>query len=260
MGLIDEAMELFETELDEAENIQLERFRQMIDDGLIRPPKKPQEGKASEHIWRSLVTTFSPVMRLIHETMRMDLEDTKALADELFEARKTEFNDAISDYVSQLGCGGTGDLKTSSTELKFFREDSDRDAQNITTTYNLNLAEIIQNIRLASPRANRHIYSSRLRKWEADRKLWKSTQIALWTTMTARDQALKSFAFHNNLRPKVKLMPKLAKEPICQGWVNRGAVAFEIAVNNKSPYHPNCVHFWKPTFEKIEDCTNLWKG
>ncbi len=259
MGLIDEAMELFEIELDKAEEVQLERFRQMVKDGLIQPPKKPQEGKAADQVWRSLIATFSPVMQLIHEAMRMDSKDTKTMADELFEARKTEFNDAISDYISQLGCGGTGDLKTS-TELKFFREDSDRDARNITTTYNLNLAEIIQNIRSSTPTANRNTYSKGLRKWESNRKLWKSTQIALWTTMTARDQALKSFGFHNNLKPKVELMPKLAKEPICQGWVNRGAVPFEVAVNNKSPYHPNCIHFWKPTFEKIEDCTNLWKG
>ncbi len=223
-------------------------------------PADKQKGKAADDVWRSLVSTFSPVMQLIHDAMRMNSADTRAMTDELFKARKVEFNDAVSDYVSQLGCGGVSDLRAQ-VELKFLREDSERDARDITNTHNLDLAKTIEKIKTSVPTANRATYTKGLREWESRRRLWKNTQIALWTTMNTRDQALKSFAFHNNLKPEVELMPKLAKEPICQGWVNRGKVTFEIAVRNPSPYHLNCVHFWKPDFVGIEkDCSNLWKG
>lgn len=221
---------------------------------------KALDQKAADQVWRSLVSSLSPVMQLVHEAMRMEKEDTKAMADELFKARKAEFNDAISDYVAQTGCAGTGNLSTT-VELKFFRDDSNRDARDIANTYNLNLAKTIQEIRLASPKANRNTYTKALREWEAGRRIWKATQIALNTTLTARSQALASFAFHNDLQPRVELLPKLAKEPICQGWVNRGKVAFQIAANNPSPYHLNCIHFWEPDFTGISgDCTDLWVG
>lgn len=221
---------------------------------------KALDQKAADQVWRSLVVSFSPVMQLVHDAMRMNPDDTKSMSDELFKARKVEFNDAISDYVAKVGCAGTGDLKAD-IELKFFRDDSDRDARDITNTYNLDLAKVIQETRSTSPRANRNTYTKALREWEAGRKIWKATQIALNTTLTARSQALGSFAFHNDLKPEVRLLPKLAKEPICQGWVNRGKVAFQIAVNNPSPYHIGCVHFWQPTFEGIKrDCVDLWTG
>jgi hypothetical protein len=208
--------------------------------------------------WPSLVAQFSPVMRLIHGAMRMNEDDVQLMAKELFEARKTEFNAALDDYISQAGCAGSSDLKTR-TELDFLRQDSQKDAQSIIDTYNMDLAKTIQKIKVSTPRANRNTYASGLRNWEAGRKSWKATQIALWTTLTARDQALKSFAFHNKLRPKVRLMPRTAAEPICQGWINRGLVSFQIAVNNRSPFHLNCIHFWEPQFDPA-DCEGLWSG
>ncbi len=229
-----------------------------IKKSLVGRQKEAEYDQRKAALWRQMVAEFSRVMSLVHLSMRMVSVDVDQLHSELVKARTLEFEDAVSDYTAQMQCGGTGHLRPG-PELDRIRKESRRDAEQIADTYNKDLALIIAQIREESPRANRHTYAKRLRAWDRDRSTWKNTQISLHTIMTTRDQALKSFSQHNGLEPPVMLFPRLAKEPICQGWINRGSVEFKVAKRNPSPYHVGCVHFWRPEFER-GDCTKLWQG
>lgn len=252
--LVERALEIFEAELDQAYETQMERFRHMMEEGLVQPAVR----NAKATLWRDMVAGFSRVTALVHLSMRMLPVDTDQLYGELLKARQLEFNDAVSDYTAQMECGGQADLR-SGPEMEQIKAESRRDAEQISETYNRDLARTIAGIRETTPRANRHTYAKRLREWERSRSPWKVTQISLHTVMTARDIALKAFCKHNRLEPDVVLHPQLAREPICQGWVNRGKVSFEVARRNPSPYHIGCVHYWRPFFEK-GDCVDLWQG
>lgn len=218
-----------------------------------------ETGSSKATPWQEIVSAddFTPVMILIHETIRMNEVDIKVLATQLFEARKTEFDDSVSDYLGQMGKGGSGDL-TDKKHLAKIRLQSELDASRIAATYNSDLAVSIKNIKNSTPRANRYTYASGLRAWEAERRTWKITQIALNTIMTARDDALKTFSEKNDLAPDVELFPRKAAEPICTGWINRGVLPYDIAKSNNSPFHVGCLHFWRPIFSPTDK--DLWTG
>lgn len=230
--------------------------------------RKPTSGELDEvnkivaeikALWPDMVREFSRVMALVHLSMRMLPVDVDALYDELYKARVIEFEAVVSDFVAQMDCGGQAKLLAGS-ELDAINEQSRLDAEMIASTYNRDLARVIDLIRVEVPTANRHTYAKHLREWEAGRSAWKTAQIALHTTMTARELALKSFVEHNALAPNMELMPRLAKEPICAGWINRGRVPWSVAKANPSPYHIGCIHYWQPVdFPKV-DCSELWTG
>ncbi len=223
------------------------------------PPSPLETGYSKATPWQEIVAAddFTVVMALVHETIRMNEVDITVLASQLFDARKTEFDDAISDYLAQMDRGGRGNL-TDKKQLAKMRLQSELDASRIAATYNSDLAVSIKKIKSSVPRANRYTYASGLRAWEAERRAWKITQIALHTLMTTRDDALKTFSDKNNLTPDVELFPRKAAEPICVGWINRGVLPYEIAKNNDSPFHVGCLHFWRPIFSPTDK--DLWAG
>lgn len=226
--------------------------------GLLPPSARTGYQKAAGPIWQEMVAGFSKVMAIVHLAMRMNEVDIESLYDEMYKARKAEFDDAVSDYLAQMDCGGKAYLKAG-PEMKLMKAQSRLESEGIADTYNRDLAKAIQKIKDTVPSANRYTYVSQLRAWEAARRIWKMTQISLHTIMTSRDQALKAFSDRNNLAPTVELYPKKAAEPICQGWINRGIVSYRVAKNNPSPYHVGCLHYWRPKFVK-GDCDNLWIG
>lgn len=236
---------------------------EMLDDyeaGLLPPPvwSGYQKAAAAGPSWQEMVAGFSRVMALVHLAMRMNDFDIESLYDEMFKARKTEFDDAVSDYLAQMDCGGKAYLKAG-PEMKLMKAQTRLESEGIANTYNRDLAKAILDIRKSVSKANRHTYVSQLRTWEAARRIWKLTQISLSTILTSRDQALKAFSDRNGLTPDVELHPKQAAEPVCQGWINRGVVSYQVAKNNPSPYHVGCLHYWRPKFAK-GDCKNLWTG
>ena len=254
----DEAWCEFSDDLD----AELEAIKnEMLDDyeaGLLPPPVRSGYQKAAGPSWQEMVIGFSRVMALVHLVMRMNEVDIESLYNEMYKARKAEFDDAVSDYLAQMDCGGKAYLKAGS-EMKLMKAQSRLESEGIAETYNRDLAKAILAIRQTVPNANRHTYASQLRTWEAERRTWKLTQISLHTILTSRDQALKAFSDRNGLTPDVELYPKQAAEPVCQGWINRGVVSYQVAKNNPSPYHVGCLHYWRPKFTK-GDCENLWIG
>jgi hypothetical protein len=61
------------------------------------------------------------------------------------------------------------------------------------------------------------------------------------TVGTARAMAQQDFYMFNDVEGFAVLLPRLAKCPICQGWVNRGKVPLAEAQLNPPPYHVRCI-------------------
>lgn len=215
--------------------------------------------QAKARQWEPVVADLTDVGRLVHLAARQTPDDVEEMRKSLLGIRRREYDQAVSDYLVQVGCSGSGRLGAGA-ELSLLNDLGKEDAESIANTFNFDLAHAIRNIRQEVPTANRHVFVNRLRAWERERSEWKGTQIALHTAMTTRQQAMVDFSENNGLRPQLQLQPTRAAEPICQGWINRGKVSFRVASNNPSPYHPGCVHFWKPAFEKTADCEGLWNG
>lgn len=220
--------------------------------------------------WQSLVQSeaFSNVMRLVHLAMRLDSFDEDRIRSELLKARRRAYENELTIQARRVGCPSRSGRLGNNESLTALNEDSKADAVSIVNTYNFDLAVAILNIRTEVPTANRNTYVRRLRDWEEKRNAWKSEQIALNTEATARVRAQQDFYRFNAIDAITGvdgiavLSPGQAAEPICQGWINRGAVPLSEALNNPPPYHPNCPHVWQITPGEVEEfeCEELWMG
>lgn len=213
-----------------------------------------------ERDWQTVVKDqLTPVGKLVHLAMRQDLVAEKRIADELFKAKRKVYEQELTLQASRAGCKGQGRLQNnrSLTEL---RKECDTEAAGIVSTYNFDLAISIMKVRQDTPRANRHTYASRLRKWERERNKWKAEQITGYTAGSARARAQKDFYRLNNLSGQAELTGASPKCPICQGWKARGRISLKEAMNNPPPYHPDCPHRWKVYPEQVDDCSELWLG
>jgi len=214
--------------------------------------------------WEGLLSgaDFSRVMKLVHLAMRRTQPDEQRIRAELTRTRQKAYEDEITIQARRVGCArGRGRL-TTGPSLRALDELSKRDAASIARTYNRDLAYAIRSVRDAAPRANRHIYRHRLLIWENKRKVWKDRQIAEYTVNSARRQAQVDFVRFNNVEGFAVLEPTSAVCPICIGWVARGEVPLNVAMNNPPPYHVNCPHTWRTSPNKVaqRDCASLWLG
>jgi hypothetical protein len=136
------------------------------------------------------------------------------------------------------------------------------DAASIANTYNYDLAAAVIKIRSEIPTANRYTYAKYLRIWHAERAKWKERQIVQYAEGTARTKAQQDFETFNRPGGEAILEPRSAVCPVCQGWINRGVVPLNVALNNPSPYHPTCPHIWRTLMPQFNQnaCFDLWMG
>jgi hypothetical protein len=194
--------------------------------------------------------------------MRFTLEDEERIRGELLRARRRAYEDELTIQARRVGCATRRGRLGNNATLTALNEQSRLDAVSIANTYNYDLAIAIQHIRTETPTANRHVYARRLSDWEAKRNRWKSKQIAEWTEGTARAAAQQDFHKYNKLLGTALLAPTRAVCPICQGWIRRGEVAIQVALNNPPPYHRRCPHVWNLMPGKVaaDECSSLWMG
>lgn len=214
--------------------------------------------------WQALTNSegFSDVMKLVHLAARQDMVDQEAIRAQLVKARRREYETTITELAQSLGCDKQSIVREGEI-LNELNELSANDARSMVNTYNYDLAVAIIAIRTETPSANRNTYAARLRTWDANRAEWKNKQVAENTVLTARSLAQRDFARFNNIEGKAQLVgPNPAAEPICQGWLNRGMVPIQVAINNPAPYHLNCPHSWQmiPIKATKEECQDLWTG
>ncbi len=216
--------------------------------------------------WQTIVRgdDFSNVMRLVHLAARMTDENVENLKAQLLRTRRRSFETELDRLSKTVGCDRKS-IVDSGPELSAMSDLSATDAQSIVDTYNRDLALAVIVTRAETPRANRNTYASRLTKWDKNRSSWKDRQVAMQSVLDARSLAQKSF---HELNPGLEgsailIGPDPAREPICQGWLNRGRVDIQVAINNPSPFHLNCPHTWEITHtSKLnkDECRDLWMG
>ena len=212
--------------------------------------------------WQAVVDDLPDVGRLVHLSMRQDPYDVDRIRGELLRQRRRYYDAELTDQARRVGCPGQVGRLGNGAILSELNEMSKRDATSIVNTYNADLAGAIRYIKAETPTANRYVYAKRLGAWEQKRASWKDTQIAQYTKGSARAKAQQDFRQNNNTFGVAVLEPTRAVCPVCQGWVARGIVPLNIALNNPGPWHPNCPHSWSVRPEKVspDQCRYLWMG
>ena len=206
---------------------------------------------------------MSDVMRLVHLAYRRDSVDVEEWRGRILRMRRSAYEQELTIQAELVGCGGQAGRLGEGDILSEMNERSRDDAESIVNTFNYHLAAAIVNIRSEIPTANRHVYASRLQEWEQEYWGWKKPQIQQNSDIEARSQAQQDFyRFNGNLFGGGKLEPTKAECPVCKGWVRRGIVPQQVALNNPPPYHPNCPHVWDLRPEQVppESCPTLWMG
>ena len=212
--------------------------------------------------WQAMVDDLSDVGKLVHLAMRQDDYSIAGVKNELLRERRRYYEAELTDQAQRVGCPGRVGRLTNSNILGELNLDSAGDAASIVNTYNADLASAISYIRAEVPTANRYVYAKRLGAWEQNRASWKDAQIAQYTKGSARAKAQQDFRYNNNTFGMAVLEPTRAVCPICQGWIDRGEVPLNVALNHPGPFHPNCPHNWSVKPEKVapDQCQFLWVG
>jgi hypothetical protein len=212
--------------------------------------------------WQAALEDKSDIEKLIHLAMRNDAYDVDRIRGELLRERRRYYEAELTAQAMRAGCRGRVGRLANGAILSELNDISQQDATSIVNTYNADLVNAIGYIRAETPTANRYVYAKRLGEWEQNRASWKNDQIAQYTENSAREKAKQDFYANNNIFGTAELLPKRAVCPVCQGWVNRGSVPLNIAMNNPGPYHVNCPHGWSVKYDRVDpaQCQYLWMG
>jgi len=212
--------------------------------------------------WEGIVDSLSPVQKLVHLAVRLDVVEEERIRGELLKMRRRAYEDELTIQARRVGCPSRRGRLTAGPSLTALNDMSRIDAASIANTFNYDVAIAIENIGIEVPTANRNVYVKRLSEWEARRDRWKSAQIAQYAEGTARSLAQADFAEFNDLEGYAVLLPKAAVCPVCIGWVKRGQVPLKVAMNNPSSFHPMCPHIWETRAGQVPKlaCPDLWMG
>lgn len=212
--------------------------------------------------WTTIVNDMSPVQKLVHLAMRYTAEDSERIRAELVRARKRAYEDELTMQAARVGCPGRRGSLQGGQSLTQLNDMSKADAESIMSSYNYDLAGAVSNIAAETPSANRNTYAKRLDAWDNKRNGWKISQIAQYAEGSARSLAQQDFYRLNSIQGMAELRPVSAVCPVCKGWVARGKVKMEVALNNPPPYHPNCPHLFRTDPGRVppDECRLLWMG
>lgn len=241
------------------EAISDEEWQRAVDGETI----EEADGLAEARPWRPIVDSLPDVGRLVHLALRMDSVDEERVRTELLAMRRRAYESELGVQSERVGCGRKAARVTAGWVLNALNQDSTRDAQSITNTYNYEAAVEIARIREETPTANRHVYARRLLEWSAQREIRKDAQIAEYTEASARSMAQRDFYANNAVESgTAHIEPRTAVCPVCKGWIARGEVPLDVAMNAPPPYHPNCPHGWVIAAKKMSrlECEQLWLG
>jgi hypothetical protein len=212
--------------------------------------------------WRPLVDEMSNVQKLVHLAARWDMVDEENWRGEILRKMRTAYDEELTIQANRVGCPGRRGQLRNGPLLSALNDTAKEHAASIVNTYNYDLALLILNVGRETPRANRFTYAARYRVWYAARSAWKNPQINEMSIGTARNRAQQDFVAQNGRMGSARLTPTTAVCPVCQGWINRGIVPLNVALNTNMPAHVNCPHVWSIESGRVarEDCPLLWMG
>ena len=213
--------------------------------------------------WATLIQQMTWTQQIMFAVSRYDSVDAERIRTDLLSMRRQSYNDELTIQAQHVGCPGQVGRLGNGTILSALNDDSQRDAQSISNTYNYFLGLEIIRAGQANPRGNRYYYAKAVRDWQPTYWQWKDPVIAVTTDKSARAMALEDFyRFNASGLGMAKLEPRSAVCPVCIGWIARGVVPLRVAVANPANFHIGCPHYWDTRPEKVApaECVNLWMG
>lgn len=213
--------------------------------------------------WRAALEGMTKVQVMVHLAKRYDQVEQDQIKGALLPAMRAFYEDELNIQAKKVGCPGRRAHLSNGPILSQINAVAEAHAASITATYNYDLVHAIKAIGAEVPTANRHVYAFRLTEWETKRAAWKNDLIALMTEQTIRAMAFQDFYRQNGAGlGMAMLMPRTAKCPICQGWINRGWVPLAEAIRHPPPFHIQCPHFFftRPDRVAKSQCPTLWMG
>lgn len=189
-----------------------------------------------------------------------DATDTAKIAKQLTERRRAVWINTLTDLARQHGCNRLAGTPKGA-DAKKLADDSKRDADSISNTYNKQLRNEIERLYKVNPRGNSRYYSSNLAKWQVRRDSYKTYQIALQTDSSARYYAQQQFYLNNRLI--AKRFVASGPPPVCKICIRifaAGVVDFAYTQRQSLPAHIGCPHLWRVLSPVQVACEALWLG
>lgn len=186
--------------------------------------------------------------------------DTAKIAKQLNERRRAVWINTLSDLARQYGCNRLAGTPKGA-DAKKLKDDSQRDAESISNTYNRELRGQIERLYKANRTGNTRYYTSNLAKWVKQRDNFKVYQIALQTDSSARQYAKSRFWEMNKQQDGKFIMrgaPPVCRQ--CMKIMGMGILTLEFVQANPCPIHINCVHQYEQLRIPQIACDKLWLG
>lgn len=203
-------------------------------------------------------TQLTQTVSLLYQ---MQSADRDKLYEQLVQARKRAWTEALAQQVVKNGCKGIPIRYPHREDLKWVEDISATDADNITATWNSEVERKIESLYADNPRANRNTYFSQLEAWNTQRNTWKLPQIALMTEMTTFAYATRRFEDMNYEGGLKYIFDGPA--PTCDRCINlfaAGIVDRAYAERHGTPIHNGCPHYWSVVSAPKLKCEDLWLG
>ncbi len=202
-------------------------------------------------------TRLTQTIALLYQ---MEDADIRQLADQLLEARKRAWANALTDVAREHGCNRTPNAPRLQ-DLKELRRMCREDAANIARTYNREVSAKIDQLFDANRRGNRNYYFKNLERWVEQRNSWKLDQIALQTEVTTRSYARERFYRLNPLRGgRWRFIGPAPVCKVCARLYTLGFVDQATVDRNPAPVHIGCPHEWQQVQPQKANCAELWLG
>lgn len=172
----------------------------------------------------------------------MRAEDEAAIRRLLLDQARREYGAAIAAEARRLGYNIGSVRVTDPKLLKELNERAKFAAHSIRRTYNKDLDREIARIHRESPRANRHTYAARLKRWDQRRAEWKNHQIGVTEMGQAVNRARGDFYERNGIAAVARVVPRTAVCMVCAGYVGMGDMSVAEGRALELPVHVNCDH------------------
>lgn len=198
------------------------------------------------------------IQRKIYDIYSMDSDDISKISSEFSFIMRNAFLDEIRLQLIQLGCTEEPFLNNNSSIYLRIKDESLQITESVINTFNYRLASKIDE--LFNLELTKNEITSELETWVNNYIELKKDDLSFTLENVARYIAQTNFTKNNNLSGYAELHPKIAKEPICQGWINRGKVSIPTAMSVQTPIHFGCPHFWLVFYNSVADCRLLWRG
>lgn len=207
-----------------------------------------------------------------YNKFRMKTRVQDSLEKVLFSQRVAAFEEEVDTLLGLTGCRKESGSLTNVPIRDRLLSESVSDAGSIVNTHSVHLVGAILRISKENKSPTWQDYVVGLTEWQRTRDTFKVKQVSTWTVNRVRHEAAQEFYGRNfallSVQGSVILRgPLPAKEPICQGWINRGVVPLMEALSIDWPPHLNCEHYFDyvstPRLNPLArflNCRDLWVG